>query len=196
MGRGPLHRPVASVDMRVTPTQVRLLGVVCELVALSLIVLDIRDRREAFGARTFGEWLEDKRRRLADLLLRRRSATARPETVRTTSTIPVGKDLTLRWDVEAKTPTMKERITALEKRIGRVEERATNLESDLRKETDERQAADEQERLARESTDEDVQRLVQRVTAGNAGREIGAVILIVFGLLLTNFSEEIGGVFS
>ena len=90
-----------------------------------------------------------------------------------------------------KPSTTAQRLTALEKRVDALQERADTLAADLRQETDARQAADEEERLAREATDEEVQRLVKRVTAGNFGRQVASVVLIVAGLLLTNLSEEI-----
>lgn len=66
----------------------------------------------------------------------------------------------------------------------------------LQEESRERQAADENERLARESTDRTVRQLIVRLTAGNLWFERIGVGLFGVGLLFTNLAEEIGGLFS
>lgn len=83
------------------------------------------------------------------------------------------------------------RIAALEKRMNQVEEQNNALVAQVRRESEERQAADERERQSREQTDENVRKLVRQQAAGALGREAVGVGCFAFGLLLTNLSEEI-----
>lgn len=176
-----------------TPDGVRYAGIGLELVGLLLIGLDIRDRRKSTNQQSIGQWVAALARRVVEHLPLRKthSATASLSATGTMST--VGKSLTPRWNVKAKTPTLEDRITGLEERMGRIEERAAGLESDLRREAEERRKAVDAERQAREATEEIVQQLVVRLTAGNLWYERIGVGLFFFGLMLTNLSEEIAG---
>ncbi len=174
---------------------VRYAGIACELVGFTLIALDIGERRRTTDQQSIGEWVTFVARRIAQHLPFRRAKDQTVVANAASMSLSAQGVVTATGEVGPSTPTVEERIAALEKRIDRMERRASGLEADLRKETDERQAADEKERQAREATDERVQQLVVQLTAGNLWLERIGVVLFGLGLLLTNLSEEIGGLF-